>query len=158
MARWMIHRIRFRAIVCCVSLAWISTGALSGCPSVIAQGAPKGTDPLPPLQTVDAATRSMWLIDGLVIDKQTGRRINRFVVTPGSLSADENGKSAVRWRDNLKREMKAGRLRWPRTSGFSVMRFRVTAEGYRPAMTQKVWRGGPHIRIRVVMAPVKDLN
>jgi hypothetical protein len=103
----------------------------------------------PPIESVDAATRSMWLIDGTVVDSETDRPIRRFAVTPGTLSTDERGRTTIRWRDNLKREMIQGRLRWPRTSGFSVMRFRITADGYNPAISQRVWRGGPHTRIKV---------
>ncbi|QDV83259.1 hypothetical protein [Planctomycetes bacterium TBK1r] len=111
---------------------------------------------LPPVESVDAATRSMWLIDGVVVDSVSSQPISDFTVTPGSLSTDETGRSTVRWRDNLKREMTAGRLRWPRTSGFSVMRFRVTADGYRPAVTQRIWRGGPHTQIKVRLVPVDE--
>ncbi|PAY19803.1 hypothetical protein CKO51_09360 [Rhodopirellula sp. SM50] len=109
---------------------------------------------LPPIESVDAATRSMWLIDGVVVDSVSSQPIPDFTVTPGSLSTDDTGRSTVRWRDNLKREMTAGRLRWPRTSGFSVMRFRVTAQGYRPAVTQRIWRGGPHTQIKVRLVPI----
>ena len=111
---------------------------------------------LVPLESVDAMTRSMWLIDGTVMDAKTGQPVANFVVTPGSLSKDDAGKSTIRWRDNLKRPMKAGRLRWPRTSGFSVMRFRVTADGYKPLVTQRIWRGGPHTRILVRLQPVEN--
>ncbi|MCS7470387.1 hypothetical protein NZK35_27370 [Stieleria sp. ICT_E10.1] len=109
---------------------------------------------LAPIESVDAATRSMWLIDGVVVDSVSSKPIPNFTVTPGSLSTDDTGRSTVRWRDNLKREMTAGRLRWPRTSGFSVMRFQVTADGYRPAVTQRIWRGGPHTQIKVRLVPV----
>ncbi|QDV42882.1 hypothetical protein Enr13x_27330 [Stieleria neptunia] len=111
---------------------------------------------LPPIESVDAATRSMWLIDGVVVDSVSSEPIPDFTVTPGSLSTDDAGRSTVRWRDNLKREMIAGRLRWPRTSGFSVMRFQVTADGYRPAVTQRIWRGGPHTQIKVRLVPVDE--
>jgi len=106
-----------------------------------------------PLESVDAATRSMWLIDGVVVDQLSSLPLKNFTVTPGTLSTDEQGRTTIRWRDNLKREMKDGRLRWPRTSGFSVMRFRVTADGHSPAITQRVWRGGPHTRIKVRLRP-----
>ena len=109
---------------------------------------------LPPVESVDAATRSMLLIDGIVLDAATLEPIAKFTVTPGSLSTDDQGKATIRWRDNLKREMNDGRLLWPRTSGFSVMRFRVTAQGYRPATTQRIWRGGPHTRMKVRLQPV----
>lgn len=104
-----------------------------------------------PLESVDATTRSMWLIDGVVLDATSLQPLKDFSVTPGTLSTDQRQRTSLRWRDNLKREMKDGRLRWPRTSGFSVMRFRVTAEGYNPAVTQRIWRGGPHTRIQVRM-------
>ncbi|WP_182870822.1 hypothetical protein [Stieleria mannarensis] len=124
--------------------------------SVSWAGGWSAAEDLPPIESVDAATRAMWLIDGGVIDSVTSEPIGDFIVTPGSLSVDDSGRSTVRWRDNLKREMKAGRLRWPRTSGFSVMRFRVTADGYRPAVTQRIWRGGPHTQIMVRLVPVGD--
>ncbi|MCA9136935.1 MAG: hypothetical protein KDB00_09250 [Planctomycetales bacterium] len=111
---------------------------------------------LAPVESVDAATRSMWLIDGIVIDADTSKKIDRFTVTPGSLSTDDAGKSMVRWRDNLKREMTEGRLRWPRTSGFSVMRFRVSADSYIPVTTQRIWRGGPHTRVIIRMKQIKE--
>ena len=104
---------------------------------------------LVPIETVDAATRSMWLIDGTVVDAKSLQPLKEFLVTPGSLSTGQQDRTTLRWRDNLKREMKDGRFRWPRTSGFSVMRFRVTAEGYQPAITHRIWRGGPHTRIQV---------
>jgi hypothetical protein len=105
--------------------------------------------PMVDLDSIDAATRAMWLIDGSVVDAATGESIPNFTVTPGSLSTDDEGKTTVRWRDNLSRDMADGRFQWPRTSGFSLMRFRVTAEGYRPAITHRIWRGGPHTRIHV---------
>jgi hypothetical protein len=107
-----------------------------------------------PLESVDAATRSMWLMDGVVLDATSLRPLKDFSVTPGTLSTDQHQRTSLRWRENLKREMKDGRLRWPRTSGFSVMRFRVTADGYNPAVTQRIWRGGPHTRIQVRMKPI----
>lgn len=113
---------------------------------------------LVPVESVDAATRSMWLIDGTVIDADTSEKIKKFTVTPGSLSTDESGKSTIRWRSNLKREMTDGRLRWPRTSGFSVMRFQVTADSYVPITTQRIWRGGPHTRIVVRMKQTKEIS
>lgn len=110
---------------------------------------------LTPIESVDAATRSMWLIDGIVVDAETSRPITDFAVTPATISTDDRGRTKLRWRDNLKRQMNSGRLRWPRTSGFSVMRFRVTAPGYRPAITQRIWRGGPHTQIKVRLKPAK---
>lgn len=113
-------------------------------------------DDLPSVETVDAEVRSMWLIDGVVFDAETSKPIAEFTVTPGSLSTDDEGKSTIRWRANLKRDMKAGRLRWPRTSGFSVMRFKITAPGYVPAVTQRIWRGGPHTRIKIRLKPEQE--
>lgn len=105
------------------------------------------------LESIDAATRSMWLISGTVVDADSNKPVKAFTVTPGSLSTDDQGKTAVRWRDNLKREMSNGKLLWPRTSGFSLMRFRITAPGYQPAVTHRIWRGGPHTRMLVRIKP-----
>ena len=104
-----------------------------------------------PVESVDGATRTRWLIDGLVVDAISKEPIKSFVVTPGTMSTDDRGRAVVRWRDNLKREMSDGVLQWPRTSGFSEMRFRVTARGYRPLVTHPMRRGGPHTRIKVSM-------
>ena len=112
-------------------------------------------DPLPAVESVDAKTRSMWLIDGRVFDSKTNQPLKQFTVTPGSLSTDDSGRTTVRWRDNLKREMTDGLLRWPRTSGFSVMRFRITAKGYRAAVSQRIWRGGPHTQMVVPLSAVR---
>lgn len=106
-------------------------------------------DPLPRVESVDAATRTRWLINGTVVDRQTKQPVKAFSVTPGTTSIDATGKTTIRWRENLKREMTNGAFQWPRTSGFSVMRFRVTASGYDSAVTHKINRGGPHIRLRV---------
>ncbi|MEM0926607.1 MAG: hypothetical protein AAGJ83_11260 [Planctomycetota bacterium] len=103
---------------------------------------------------IDNTTRAMWLLDGEVIDRKTGKRIGDFVVTPGSLSTNDRGQTRVRWRENLARTMKNGQLRWPRTSGFSEMRFRVTAEGYLPFITHRIRRGGPYTRLRLRVDPV----
>ncbi|MCO8120436.1 hypothetical protein NHH03_01710 [Stieleria sp. TO1_6] len=111
-------------------------------------GADAASPPVP-IESVDATTRATWLIDGMVIDAQTEQPIQSFVVTPGSLSVDDQGRSSVRWRANLNREMKQGMLQWPRTSGFSVMRFRITADGYLPVVTQQIHRGGPHTRMKL---------
>ena len=102
-----------------------------------------------PLVAVDGATRMKWLIYGQAVDASTGKPIPAFTVTPGTISVDETGKSVVRWRDNLKIEMQNGQIRWPRTSGFSQMRFRVSAKGYRPLVTHVIRRGGPHLRMKV---------
>lgn len=106
----------------------------------------------PSLQDIDASTRAKWLIDGAVVDTVTGKAIKQFIVTPGTTSLDDaTGQTTIRWRDNLKRSMSDGRLQWPRTSGFSVMRFRIDADGYRPIITHEIWRGGPYTRIKVRM-------
>ncbi|MEL6106804.1 MAG: hypothetical protein AAFU85_12225 [Planctomycetota bacterium] len=104
---------------------------------------------LPELNGTDGATRMKWLIDGMVVDSRTGQPLTEFQVTPGTLSIGEDGKTIVRWRDNLKIVMREGRFRWPRTSGFSEMRFRVTSKGYRPLVTPAMRRGGPYARVRV---------
>ena len=110
--------------------------------------------PLPPVESAEASTRARWMMDGAVVDAKSGKPIQKFEVTPGTDSIDpESGKVRVRWRDNLKKQMSGGALRWPRTSGFSVMRFRITAAGYQPLVTQMMRRGGPHIRIRVKLQP-----
>lgn len=116
----------------------------------------RGESPAVDLNAVDAATRAMWLIDGTVVNAETREPIDAFLVTPGTTSTDDDGKTAIRWRDNLKRPMTEGRLQWPRTSGFSVMRFRITAPGYQPAVTHRIWRGGPHTRILVKLVPLKE--
>jgi hypothetical protein len=107
----------------------------------------------PPVESIDAATRAMWLIDGRVVDARSGQPIESFTVTPGTLSQDDQGRTTIRWRENLERDMEAGRLRWPRTSGFSVMRFRIRADGYHPALTPTIRRGGPHLRLNARLRP-----
>ncbi len=104
---------------------------------------------LPPVDQSDAETRTKWLIDGTVLESESGEPISRFTVTPGTISIDAEGRSVIRWRDNLARTMNEGRLQWPRTSGFALMRFKVSADGYQDLTTQKIERGGPHIRLRV---------
>lgn len=110
--------------------------------------------PLPPLESIEAASRARWLIEGPVIDAKTGSSVEAFTVIPGSISTDDNGRATIRWRENLKREMKAGHLQWPRTSGFSVMRFKIIAEGYHPVVSPIIRRGGPHLRMRVKLRPM----
>jgi len=105
--------------------------------------------PWQPLRSVDAETRTRWLVDGRVVDAASGKPIPVFTVTPGSLSTDERGRTELRLRENLAKDMRDGTLRWPRTSGFAEMRFRISAEGYRPVVTQRIRRGGPHIRMRI---------
>lgn len=107
----------------------------------------------PGLRSVPASTRAMWLIDGSVVDAETGKAVEQFIVTPGTIGSDEDGRTKIRWRENLQRKMKDGELRWPRTSGFSVMRFRVSAKGYHPVTTHRIWRGGPYTRMRVALKP-----
>ncbi|MCC9600396.1 hypothetical protein LOC67_07475 [Stieleria sp. JC731] len=114
--------------------------------------------PLPPLESVDSASRAKWLMEGPVVDSETGRPIAAFTVIPGSISTDDDGKATIRWRDNLKREMGDGLLQWPRTSGFSVMRFKIVAEGYRPAISHIVRRGGPHTRTRVKLVKAEPID
>lgn len=104
---------------------------------------------LPPVESVDAATRTRWLVDGGITDAVTGKPVQDVIVTPGTLAVGPEGRTVIRWRDQLKLKMKPGVFQWPRTSGFSVMRFRITAPGYRPVITQKIRRGGPHIRMKV---------
>lgn len=100
-------------------------------------------------KTVDGAKRMKWLIDGSVVDSKSEQPLAEFIVTPGTLSVDDAGRTTVRWRDNLKIVMREGRFQWPRTSGFSEMRFRVSAKGYRALVTPAMRRGGPYTRIRV---------
>lgn len=107
-----------------------------------------------PFEGVDNATRAKWLLDGNVIDAKTGKPIERFLVTPGTRTIDDQGETQIRWRENLAKKMSDGLLRWPRTSGFSEMRFKVTADGYRPLVTHSVRRGGPHTRVRIRLMPV----
>ncbi|MEO1529703.1 MAG: hypothetical protein AAFX06_30160 [Planctomycetota bacterium] len=103
------------------------------------------------LREVDGGTRMKWLIDGTVVDSKTGKPIEEFIATPGTFSVDDSGRSVVRWRDNLKISMRGGEFKWPRTSGFSEMRFRISANGYRPVVTPAMRRGGPYTRIRVTL-------
>ncbi|KAA5547142.1 hypothetical protein FYK55_01630 [Roseiconus nitratireducens] len=137
MARCCHHRSSWQC------LAWVVFAACS------ARAVAEPPASLPPVASVDAETRAKWLIDGTVVDAETGAAIESFRITPGTLSSDEDGKIRIRWRDNLERVMSAGRLQWPRTSGFSVMRFRISADGYRPAVSHQISRGGPHVRMRV---------
>ena len=114
---------------------------------------------LAPVEQTNAATRTKWMIVGRAVDATTGKPLPSFSVVPGTDSIDdETGKTVVRWRENLKRDMKAGQLQWPRTSGFSVMRFRISAPGYRPLVTQMMRRGGPHVRLRMKLRPEKTLT
>ena len=130
-----------KLIVICILSAWLATAVAA-------------EDDLPAVERVDAASRAKWLLEGSVTDRQTGQPVGEFTLVPGSISTDETGRSVIRWRENLKREMANGVLQWPRTSGFSVMRFQVTADGYQPAVTHIIRRGGPHTRLRLQLIPL----
>ncbi|OYP28383.1 hypothetical protein [Rhodopirellula sp. MGV] len=117
---------------------------------------PAQSPALPAVENIDAASRAKWLMEGPVVDSESGLPIAAFTVIPGSISTDDDGKATIRWRDNLKREMKDGLLQWPRTSGFSVMRFRIVAEGYQPAVSPIIRRGGPHLRLKMKLAKVAE--
>ena len=95
------------------------------------------------------------MIDGWVVDATSGKPISSFQVTPGTDQqlTDAAGIS-VRWRDNLTKAMQGGAFKWPRTSGFSQMRFRVTAPGYHPAITHMMQRSGPYVRLCIRPKPL----
>lgn len=145
--------IRCATLLCVACL--VSPSALYAQKAANAQQKDESDEQLAPVEAVDSLTRSMWLIQGTVEDAVTGKAIPQVTMIPGSLSRNENGKTVIRWRENLKRNMR-DQLRWPRTSGYSVMRFQLVADGYQPIITQRVYRGGPHIRLRVKMLPLEN--
>jgi hypothetical protein len=122
-------------------------------------GTPAGAlaeDVVGKVEDTDAETRAMWLIRGEVVNAVDDEPIESFVAVPGTMSNDADGKSVIRWRENLQREMRDGKFLWPRTSGFSLMRFRVRAKGFFPAITPQLQRGGPHTRMKIRMVPVPN--
>lgn len=146
---------RFAVSATLIGVAYLAIPSTSDAQQATASQQAEPTKPdqqFGPVESVDSLTRSMWLIQGTVHDALTGKPIPQVTMIPGSLSRDQSGKTVVRWRENLKRNMR-DQLKWPRTSGYSVMRFKLIAEGYQPIITQRVYRGGPHIRLRVKMHP-----
>ena len=94
--------------------------------------------------------RRMYLIDGHVVDTETGEPIESFRVLPGTpYRAAEGDAPIAAWQPRMIQEMKEGVLRWPRTRGYKQMRFRVEADGYRPATTNWLGVGGPYMRLKV---------
>ncbi len=91
------------------------------------------------------------LIDGQVLDATSGKPVEVFRVIPGvryNRSPGVRGNIAV-WQPHMIREMKDGAFQWPRTRGYDEMRFRIEADGYRPATTTWLGKGGPHLRMKV---------
>jgi hypothetical protein len=94
--------------------------------------------------------RRAYLIDGQVIDAETGDPIESFRVVPGTPYRGTGGGAAIAvWQPHMIREMTDGVFRWPRTRGYKEMRFRVEADGYRPATTLWLGVGGPYMRLKV---------
>ena len=101
-----------------------------------------------------AAARRL-LIDGEVLDAVTGEHVKSFRVIPGvryNRAPGVRGNLAV-WQPHMIREMTDGNFQWPRTRGYDEMRFRIEADGYRPATTTWLGKGGPHLRMKVHMRP-----
>lgn len=103
--------------------------------------------------------RRKFLIDGQVVDADTGEPIDSFRVLPGTpyRGAEKNAMVAV-WQPHMIREMTDGVFQWPRTRGYKEMRFRVEADGYRPATTNWLGVGGPYMRFRVHLQPDPGIN
>ena len=95
------------------------------------------------------------LIDGAIIDSETGDAVRTFRVLPGvRYNRGRAGRESVTvWQPHMIREMQNGKFEWPRTRGFDEMRFRIEADGYRPATTTWLGKGGPHLRMKVHMRP-----
>ena len=104
-------------------------------------------------QTTSASRR--LLINGEVVNAETGEKVETFRVIPG---VRYNQKPGVRgnvavWQPHMIREMTDGEFHWPRTRGYDEMRFRIEADGYRPATTTWLGKGGPHLRMKVHLRP-----
>ena len=98
---------------------------------------------------------SRLLIDGDVVNAETGEPIKTFRVIPGvryNRAPGVRGNIAV-WQPHMIREMTEGEFHWPRTRGYDEMRFRVEATGYRPATTTWLGKGGPHLRMKIHLRP-----
>ena len=114
---------------------------------LLALGAACGADAVD--EPTDEARRS-FLIDGQVVDADTGEPIESFRVVPGTPYRDAgNGAAVAVWQPHMIREMTDGVFQWPRTRGYKEMRFRVEADGYRPATTLWLGVGGPYMRLKV---------
>lgn len=105
-------------------------------------------------ETQTAAARRL-LIDGEVLNADTGEPVETFRVIPGvryNRAPGVRGNLAV-WQPHMIREMTDGEFHWPRTRGYDEMRFRIEADGYRPATTTWLGKGGPHLRMKVHLRP-----
>ncbi len=98
---------------------------------------------------LDQAKRQ-FLIDGKVVDADSGQPIESFRVLPGTpFRGVDNDSPVAVWQPHMIREMSDGVFQWPRTRGYKEMRFRVEADGYRPATTNWLGVGGPYMRLKV---------
>ncbi len=99
-------------------------------------------------EDVSADAKRMYLVDGQVVDADSGDPIKSFRVLPGTPYRGDGNAVAV-WQPHMIREMTDGVFRWPRTRGYKEMRFRVEADGFRPATTNWLGVGGPYMRLKV---------
>ena len=103
-----------------------------------------------PGEDVAIEAKRMFLVDGQVVDADTGDEIKSFRVLPGTPYRGREGVAAVAvWQPHMIREMADGVFQWPCTRGYKEMRFRVEADGYRPATTNWLGVGGPYMRLKV---------
>ena len=111
-----------------------------------------------PLAALSATGR--LLINGQVLNAETTEPIKTFRVIPGVRYNGRRGSrsSIAVWQPHMIREMTDGKFEWPRTRGYDEMRFRIEADGYRPATTTWLGKGGPHLRMKVHLRPEPGIS
>ncbi|MGB7343718.1 MAG: carboxypeptidase-like regulatory domain-containing protein [Pirellulaceae bacterium] len=113
------------------------------------------THPTQAQQPLTETESRRLLIDGEVLNADTNEPVENFRVIPGvryNRLPGSRGNVAV-WQPHMIREMTGGVFQWPRTRGYDEMRFRVEADGFRPATTTWLGKGGPHLRMKIHMRP-----
>lgn len=103
-----------------------------------------------PVAADDLDAQRKYLVNGEVVDADTGEPIKTFRVLPGTpYRGDQTDAAVAVWQPHMIREMTDGVFQWPRTRGYKEMRFRVEADGYRPATTNWLGVGGPYMHLKV---------
>ncbi|QEH38422.1 hypothetical protein OJF2_70230 [Aquisphaera giovannonii] len=70
-----------------------------------------------------------------VLDEETGRPVERFLVLPGVPYSDRGERPVANWQPHLVRESTGGRYTWPEERSYETFQLRVEADGYRPSAT-----------------------
>ncbi len=70
-----------------------------------------------------------------VLDEETGRPVERFLVVPAVPHAGPGGRRVANWQPHLVRESTGGRYVWPEERSYETFQLRVEADGYRPSTT-----------------------